>query len=549
MQYCIKGKTSINLTQNDFLDKGLEGSIYVKGSQVIKIYHDLKQLIPEGKIRELQELDCKNIIVPKDIVLDDKNNYVGFTMRRVKDYFPLCKVFSNNFLKAENITKDNLLELVENIKLSIIYIHEKKCLLVDGNEMNYLVDKNKTTPYFIDTNSYKTKHYPATAWHPTTRDYHTKGFNEMSDWFIFGVISCKIFTGMHPFRGNHPKYRKNDLEKRMIDNISIFNTDVSLPKAARDFSYIPNHYLHWFIEIFEKGERKYPPSVAGKFIITTPRNYSVGNDILEIKLIQDVKETILYYGYLGSNLVIKTDKAITIQGKKYSYFSKEEIILTKRKDIPIFIKKENEKLALRDISIDLNCEDFMIKENRLYIKNEDKFMELDFDDRTDKLIPSIITTWNVLPNSTKIFSGLVYQNILGKPYLLIPYNGSKMRQLYIKELESYKIIDAKEERRVICVIGYKNNKYDKLIIRWDAYNYDCRILEDIENYINFTVLGNGICCIVQDNNCIELFRNVIGKNEVNKLDNTNFPIGGKLYTDLNKVICIKDNKIYSMRIK
>ena len=56
MKVVVSGKI-INLTDNDYLAQGGQGSIYIKNGIVYKIYHDIKNLIPESKITELQDLN------------------------------------------------------------------------------------------------------------------------------------------------------------------------------------------------------------------------------------------------------------------------------------------------------------------------------------------------------------------------------------------------------------------------------------------------------------------------------------------------------------
>ena len=50
------GNTTVSLSNNDFLAKGGEGEVYVKGSTAYKIYTDKSKMIPAGKIQELSSL-------------------------------------------------------------------------------------------------------------------------------------------------------------------------------------------------------------------------------------------------------------------------------------------------------------------------------------------------------------------------------------------------------------------------------------------------------------------------------------------------------------
>ena len=153
MQVIVSGN-KITLTQKDYVTQGGEGKIFQKGDIAYKIYEDLKKMIPTGKVEELGRLDNPNIVKPEDLIYSPKKEILGFTMRWLgDDNFAMCKMFTNTFRDSHNITNDHVIELVENIKNTIIApIHEQKCLMVDGNELNYLVRPDFVTPLFIDVN-------------------------------------------------------------------------------------------------------------------------------------------------------------------------------------------------------------------------------------------------------------------------------------------------------------------------------------------------------------------------------------------------------------
>ncbi len=94
----------MTLTQQEFIFQGGEGSVYGKGDTAYKIYTDLKKIIPEAKIRELKIISCDAVILPKEILLDNKGRYAGFTMKWVKESVPLVKLFTKEFKKRNRIT-------------------------------------------------------------------------------------------------------------------------------------------------------------------------------------------------------------------------------------------------------------------------------------------------------------------------------------------------------------------------------------------------------------------------------------------------------------
>src|SRR3972149_9618375 len=153
----------IDLTKGNFLASGGEAAIYVKDNFAFKIYSDPAKMIPAGKIQELSEITDENIIKPKEIIFDTSNKPIGFTMRFVKDTYALCQAFTRTFREREGLDNDKMRELVKKLRQLVEHVHDKNILIVDLNELNFLVSKSFDEIYGIDADSYKTKNYPATA--------------------------------------------------------------------------------------------------------------------------------------------------------------------------------------------------------------------------------------------------------------------------------------------------------------------------------------------------------------------------------------------------
>ena len=176
MDLYVKSKKVI-VTDKMFIASGGEADIYAKDNLVYKLYHPGKT-IALSKIQELQELKRDNIISPKDIVYDKQGNILGYSMTYLQDAISMCKIFTNDFRNRNNLTNEMIIELVKCLINDTKYIHSKKCLIVDGNELNYLVSKDFKVPYFIDVDSYITPSFQnGSALMDSIKDYHTKGFS------------------------------------------------------------------------------------------------------------------------------------------------------------------------------------------------------------------------------------------------------------------------------------------------------------------------------------------------------------------------------------
>jgi len=562
-----RGKGEVKFSKNDFASSGGEAKVYKKGNVCYKIFHSPSKMIPEAKIGELQTLNRDNIIKPFNILLNDKNTPIGFTSSWVEG-IPMCKVFVTGFRKRNNITDDHTLELVKNIQDTIKYIHSKKCLIVDGNEMNYLVGNDFITPYFIDVNSWQTPSFPATALMDSIKDWeHENKFTELSDWYAFAVISCWLFSGIHPFRGNHPDYIDKDIhvrtKRRTLDRVSIFHPDVLLAPNVR-ISSIPSHYKEWYLRIFDKGERSLPPGEAG-IIIAVPIDPTIikGTDNFIIKELQTYKNDISWYAKIHGMKVLKTSESFYVNNKELKAPNEFDIIFSLVKQVPIFTRIVNknvdfitfENYTIRD-SFLMGSESIIIG-NHVYIKSNDKLIEMYAidDSHQNRVIPIVKHTWDIMPNSSELFAGVIYQNMLEQPYISIPVPSSnKASAMYtkkIQEIKDHKILDGKHDNHVVSLFTSYKGDYKVIILRFDKdYNkYDYREIK-VGNIgdINMITLDNGVCIIIPENGILEVFGNKPFVNDVKSIHDPVITTDMRLCKDGTSAMFFKDKTLYSIRM-
>jgi hypothetical protein len=550
MNYTINGKR-VALSDDEFLCKGGEGKIYLKNGVAYKIYHDPSQMIPQAKIKELSEIDDPAIVKPLDLIFSGKQ-IVGFTMRALRgDTYPLVKLFTNTFRDNNGITNDHTTELVENIKNKTHYIHSKNCLIVDGNELNYMVGKDFVTPYFIDVNCWQTKSFPATAIMTSIKDQKTKGFSILTDWFSFGIVSFQLFIGIHPFKGTIDGYKKRDFAKRIIDCVSVLNPKVRIPSAARDFALIPSSYMDWYFKMFEKGERIAPPALPGAVgVVQVTVHLIQSTDNFEIREIRDFKEEILFHTVLFGNSITKSKDKIYVNKGYYKVSPNVEVLYTVENDK---IEFHSTSSSISITPVNLKCTDFMIASNTLYLKNRGKLIEMDFRLFGNTLVPSSKKLWRIEKTSSQMFANVITQSILGDAFLVIP-NPVKGHCYTIKipKLDEYKIIDAKYENKVCVVIGHKDGKYDKLIFKFDDDHkkHTCRIVKDIDYMpINFVTLDNGVCIMINDDDSVEIFLNRIDKDDVKRIEDPDVDSTMRLFKDGINALFAKGSKLYSIKMK
>lgn len=569
--YYVNGN-KLTFTNKEYKAAGGEGTIYKKGNIIYKIFHDYQkaQSTPPAKVEELSKLLTKNnILTPIDQIYDSNNKYIGFTMPYVSDTQALCRIFTNAYRREKNIKQENILNLVEHFQEDLHYIHKQKCLIVDLNEFNFLVDeKTFSCVYFIDTGCYQTPSFQATAITPGIRDYHTNNFSELTDWFSFAILTCQLFIGIHPYRGMHPNYKANELVERMKNNISIFRKDVVIPPSVKSFDSIPKEYFAWFVKLFEKGERVPPPTIAGFMAISPTLTVVQSTGNLNISLISEFNENIRNFFSHGQNYAVVLNKTIAFDNKKQIPISDNNAIVKfTSSQNPIIVESLNElnfnhydmgyNKSIDNInSVKTKIDKKFISDNKLYVVFDDKFMEIIHTEIGNKTVFSGSLSREFMNNSSEVFDGLIYQDTLGIPFFIIPYNDNGISCCMIKpfnELKSYKIVSAKHDLGILMVIGYKDNKYDKFIFRIDdKYNdYECfKILTDIQNIeLNFTTLENGVVAHIPEDGELEIFFRKIGNDKVRIIKDNNIKITMSLYKFNGKVVFTLDNKLFSLSLK
>ena len=146
-----------------------------------------------------------------------------------------------------------------------------------------------------------------------------------------------------------------------------------------------------------------------------------------------------------------------------------------------------------------------------------------------------------------MFKGVVIQDIIGKCWMVVPFEIGSCSNIHIPELDGAKIIDAKHDKGVCIVIHEKNKKYYRSIIffnkQFDTYTIDTS--ETSSSDINFIRLPNSICVLSEEQKLI-LFTNSKQKKEVgdSPVDTTAI-----LYHYHNDVQFTSDNKLYSLKLK
>jgi hypothetical protein len=470
----VPGMGEFNLADTDHVATGGEGSVYVKKGYAFKLYLDpakARQAGLESKIQLLSAIRHPNIVAPLGPVYDGQHEFVGFYMP-VASGEPLVKTFTNVWRDANGFTNDKAVQLVSNMREAVQAAHSLGALLVDGNELNYLVED--TAPRLIDCDSWQIDRYKATAIMPSIRDHSAKAFSETSDWFSWGIVSFQTLVGVHPYKGTHPDYKKSDLEGRMKANASVFDSRVRLNAAVRDFAVIPKGLRAWYEAVFQNGERSAPPV---RFDAPTPstthrtvRTVQAGSGVVRHDKLMSVPGVVRHVsanGVLYYRDASGQSRALDIQRRKHiedlsstdidRLFSNEACLVRRELGF-VYIALVGKALEARLLRVEgdplltqmapspLACAATRLVTigNRPFALNPDVgngLLELAIATLGNKVLLSIKTAWPVFVQSTRFFDGAAVMDCMGTPFLVVPHDAA-VSIARCPDLSNYRVVNA-----------------------------------------------------------------------------------------------------------
>jgi len=261
--YTEQGKKLI-LGPQDHLATGGEGSVYAQGSTVYKIYLDPNKAaalrIPE-KLAHLKRLQHPGIAAPSGALLDKAGGFVGLEIPRVEGE-ALCRLYTNTWQDANQFGLDQSKAVTLAMRAIMAHAHAHQAVMVDANELNWLVDG--LSPTAIDVDSWQLPGFKGTAIMPSIRDpLAVKSFSADSDWYAWAIVTFQLWCGIHPYKGTHPDFARTALAERMAARASVFDPRVRLPAATRPTSDIPLKLRNWYEQVFASDLRTPPPADWG----------------------------------------------------------------------------------------------------------------------------------------------------------------------------------------------------------------------------------------------------------------------------------------------
>lgn len=135
---------------NRFINEGNEGVVYRVFNEAFKIYkpYSRKTRLNEKSAEHLSKIQTDRILMPKELIYDEINFFIGYTMPFLESY------------SKENIKKMKALELkkeIEKIKVDSEILSKNNVEIFDLHLDNLIF--NDKGLYIIDPGSYKIKNF------------------------------------------------------------------------------------------------------------------------------------------------------------------------------------------------------------------------------------------------------------------------------------------------------------------------------------------------------------------------------------------------------
>ena len=558
--YTVAGLGRVTLTDKEFLASGGEAQIFVKDGTAYKIYHDPKDIIPTAKLKELQAIKSANVLKPENVIYDPSGVPVGVTMVYKKDTVALCQLFTKVFKARNGISNDRITALIEFIQNIVANeIHPADCLVVDMNELNILTSMDFKTPFFIDVDSYQTPSFRATALMESVRDHlvHGNNWTTDSDWYSFAIIAFTLWINIHPYRGSHPDYKANDWQKRMEDGVSVFDPKATIPAICNPFSVIPPSHLDWLKRILLKNERGAPPRMgaAATAGVAMPAAFKIiaSSDKFAVSKVEECVENILgIFNYIGINYMMGTNAihkgraTLPIEVAGYS-----KVLMCEADSVPVIAKLKNGTAEFNDSQGKfigkIAAKDMMYRNACIYTVNSEILTENTFVQYGDRIVHATRMAGNVLGLATKVFDGVIFQDLLGKAYLTLPYQKGKCATFPAKELDGYRVLDARSEKNICGVMAERKGVYYLFILTFNENysSYTLRVNKDVPySDVNLTVLPNGVAVLATTTTC-EIFKD----SSVKVIDNPPFNSTTRLFNYSGGIHYVDGRDIMAVNVK
>ena len=447
---------AVTVGPESLLAAGGEGTAWASGDHVFKIWHDLTRVPCAGRLSELATVGSPDVIVPDIHVYDDAGRRIGVRMPRAPGW-PAERLTARSFRERVGADLGVTLDLVRRARDTLHLIHEAGLLVVDLRCANWVVPDRLDRVSWIDTTSWQTPSFPATALADTVRDRHADGLSRQTDWFAFAVTAFQLLTGLHPYRGKHPHL--TTLDARMMADASVLQRGVLVPPAYRSAARLPRAWRDWFWEVFQERCRDAPPQSSAP-----PAPRLVDAPATQLTWAPLLKEPGIRRVDIGRGLAVHTADSVIVDGTRVP--GRWDAVGWTRSGAWVAARCQDSRLELQTSIGPLHCEhaaDAVVSHaGRLLVLRRGRIVELVI--RGDWVAPRVLANG---PAGTQLFPGVATQPLPGGLELVVLPPTGGCHRLRLAELEGARVLDACLAGRVVSLAIARDGLRRRLRLRFD----------------------------------------------------------------------------------
>ncbi len=558
MQAWLPNGAAVQFGRADFVGQGGQGSVYARGDRAFKVYLDPANALPAGKIRELAAVRDPDVLRPLEALRDRQGATIGHTMRFVPDTEVLCTLFARAFRQQHGVTPEIALGLVRRLRALVAAAHAAGCLVVDLNEMNFLVSRDWQRLCAIDVDSWQTPHFPATALMESVRDRHAPDgrFDDGTDWFAFAITSFQLLRGIHPYKGQHPSVK--GIDARMRANLSVLHPDVVLPRVVYSEQVVPDALRRWYDAVLQRGHRGPPPtSLQGVVRLASAPRTTGGGDTLDLIELAELPERVrAWFHHLGTTVAIAGAQAFVDGRPQPIPAGASALAFTPRRNRPILAWIEGGRLRLHDlverraVPIDLAATKVTCARARVYIQSGPRILELGFVEGKC-LVPAPRVVAQVLEHATTLFPGCAIQSALGAVWVSAFAGSGLAYQVRLPELDGASVVHAKYDGGVLMVVAAKAGTYRRIVVRFaeDHQSYDVRSVPSAPMGLEFVALDSGVCVGLDEDERLEVFVARPGDDRIRHVEDPRLAGDMQLWRGDGTVVCTRARRVVRLGMR
>jgi hypothetical protein len=509
MRVWADGLGEVDLLPEHFVAEGGEGRVYLREGRAFKVWRDLARAPAPAKLARLARIAHPALVAPEGTLRDAQGAPVGFRMPWVEGASPLAAWVAPGPRARAGVDAAQVGAWMLGLADALGAVHAAGAVVGDLSESNVLID-GRGRLRLIDLDSWGVDAFPVTAFTPATRDPAAPAdlFSPETDWFAFAVVSFLMFTGLHPYRGRHPKVV--GLEARMQAGLSALDPAVVWPPAALGPEALPTGWRPWYQAVLEGAHRGPPPDAHGAWPAAA-RPPEVGDSLLRTP-VAELDAPILGFAERDGSWVAWTAQAVWRDGKRLGPLPGPlQAVCFSPRGRPVGAWAEAGRLRLFALDemvalpVVVAADEVFTASGALLVRAGAQLVEVRLHELADRLTPVVHPVASVLPRATRAWVGFAEQRLLGAAWLHLPVGPGRCLALRVPELDARPVVAAAHARGVVHLLTHRAGRYDRVVVRAREGRVDVRVEADVPAFDpEVVVLPSGVAVLTRPEGGLEL---------------------------------------------